>query len=320
LEQNQNNKQLQSQISTAEVKESSDNGSSQTPTNIPETREEVIAESESQPAPETLPDSYRSEPQTETMEVHKHPHHVMHKKKWNEYLLEFFMLFLAVFLGFVAENIREHQVEKEKAKQYILSFYEDLKNDTSRINALMEYDREKINALNKMYGCYDTVSANMQSTDCMGQLVKHSRSNKGFVLTERTIQQLANAGGYRLLNKEDADSITAYENAYKGYLDFQRTVFQSSQDNVRNTLNRFADFKVIAPLQLTTATLAGDTVDGKLRGPFFFTKDRLLINQWFNELAMYLRTTNGQLNIMLQLKEKATGLLRFYNGKYHFEK
>ncbi len=31
------------------------------------------------------------------MEVHKHPHHVMHKKKWGEYLLEFFMLFLAVF-------------------------------------------------------------------------------------------------------------------------------------------------------------------------------------------------------------------------------
>jgi len=35
--------------------------------------------------------------ETETMEVHKHPHHVTHKKKWGEYLLEFFMLFLAVF-------------------------------------------------------------------------------------------------------------------------------------------------------------------------------------------------------------------------------
>ncbi len=50
------------------------------------------------------------------MEVHKHPHHVTHKKKWTEYLLEFFMLFLAVFLGFVAENIREHIAEKERGK------------------------------------------------------------------------------------------------------------------------------------------------------------------------------------------------------------
>ncbi len=27
---------------------------------------------------------------TTNMEVHKHPHHVTHKKKWGEYLLEFF--------------------------------------------------------------------------------------------------------------------------------------------------------------------------------------------------------------------------------------
>lgn len=33
------------------------------------------------------------------MEAH-HPHQVSHKKKWAEYLLEFFMLFFAVFTGF----------------------------------------------------------------------------------------------------------------------------------------------------------------------------------------------------------------------------
>ncbi len=27
------------------------------------------------------------QPQTENMEVHKHPHHVTHKKKWGEYFL-----------------------------------------------------------------------------------------------------------------------------------------------------------------------------------------------------------------------------------------
>ena len=43
-----------------------------------------------------LPD-INSKQETENMEVHKHAHHVMHKKKWTEYFLEFFMLFLAVF-------------------------------------------------------------------------------------------------------------------------------------------------------------------------------------------------------------------------------
>jgi len=92
---------------------------------------------------------------------------------------------------------------------------------------------------------------------------------------------LPNAGGYRLLDKEDADSIIIYENMYKGYLDFQGTVFQSSQDNVRNTLNQMADFKVIAPFQVTTATMANDTTSSELNGPLLFTEDQVLLNKWF---------------------------------------
>src|SRR5450432_492192 len=174
------------------------------------------------------------------MEVHTHTHPASGgtRKKWTQYLWEFLMLFLAVFCGFLAENFREHQLEKDRAKQYISSLYEDLKNDTARISQLIAYDEEKIAALNNMYACYDTVLKDMKSTACMGILIKYSRSNRGFVLTDRTLRQLANAGGYRLLNKEDADSIIVYENMYKGYLDFQTTVFQGAQDNVRNTLNQ----------------------------------------------------------------------------------
>jgi hypothetical protein len=47
------------------------------------------------------------------MEVHHHPH--VEKKSFKEYLLEGLMIFLAVTMGFFAENIREHFSEK-KAK------------------------------------------------------------------------------------------------------------------------------------------------------------------------------------------------------------
>lgn len=50
------------------------------------------------------------------MEVH-HPHHSDHLKKWSELLLEFFMLFLAVTLGFFAENIRESIAAKHRKKK-----------------------------------------------------------------------------------------------------------------------------------------------------------------------------------------------------------
>ena len=48
------------------------------------------------------------------MEVHHHPH--VAKKNFKEYFLEFIMIFLAVTLGFIAENIREKITDREHAK------------------------------------------------------------------------------------------------------------------------------------------------------------------------------------------------------------
>lgn len=56
------------------------------------------------------------------MEVH-HPHHPTHSKKWKEYLLEFFMLFFAVTLGFFAENIREHYLEKHREIKFLQNIH-----------------------------------------------------------------------------------------------------------------------------------------------------------------------------------------------------
>ncbi|HEV8272143.1 MAG TPA: hypothetical protein VGQ04_12620 [Chitinophagaceae bacterium] len=73
------------------------------------------------------------------MEVH-HPNHSSHTKKWTTYLLEFLMLFLAVFLGFVAENIREHAVEKRRAKEYAISLLTDIKKDVIELEQSIKYD------------------------------------------------------------------------------------------------------------------------------------------------------------------------------------
>jgi len=65
------------------------------------------------------------------MEVHAHTHTA--RKKWTHYLWEFLMLFLAVFCGFLAENIREHKVEQQRAKEFARSLVQDLQNDTTAI-------------------------------------------------------------------------------------------------------------------------------------------------------------------------------------------
>ena len=61
------------------------------------------------------------------MEVHHHPH--VEKKGFKEYILEGLMIFLAVSMGFIAENIREKIVDNEKEKEYIFSNTWDVKQN-----------------------------------------------------------------------------------------------------------------------------------------------------------------------------------------------
>jgi hypothetical protein len=249
------------------------------------------------------------------MEVHHHPH--VAKKNFKEYFLEFLMIFLAVTLGFFAENIREKINENEQGKQYIQSLVEDLESDTARMNDIIQFDQAKVAALNSMYQCYDTVTNNLKATSCMGVLIKYSKVNRPFLINDRTITQLANAGGYRLLEKEDADSILAYERMYRNAYDFETTVYQEAQNNVRNTLNELANFKVVSPLQNVSSLNGADTGSRALNGPLLFSDDRALLNKWFNQLQLYLRVTKAQSTLLNRLRVTATHLITFYKNKHH---
>ena len=75
------------------------------------------------------------------MEVHHHSHH---PKKWKEYITEFLMLFLAVSLGFLAENIRESYVEKERAHELLQSFMNDVTVNVRLLDSLIEGNRKMV--------------------------------------------------------------------------------------------------------------------------------------------------------------------------------
>jgi hypothetical protein len=154
--------------------------------------------------------------QTENMEIHKHPKHVTHKKKWTEYLLEFFMLFLAVFLGFVAENWREHIVEGTKEKEYIRSMIEDLQKDTSQVARLSNILLEKQKSIDSIFMYYEDLQKGFNPV-----LYRNLEATYGypiFIYTDRTIQQLKNSGGMRLIkNKRTADGIMNYDAFIRNY-------------------------------------------------------------------------------------------------------
>jgi len=249
------------------------------------------------------------------MEVHAHTH--TPRKKWAHYFWEFLMLFLAVFCGFLAEYQLEHKIEKERGKQYIESFYEDLKKDTARLAYLIGFETNKITSLNKLQGCYDSISKKEQPASLL-EIIKNSLSNNPFLMDGRTLRQLTNAGGFRLLQKEDADSIINYEKNGNNFEDYQSTLYQQAQDNLRNTFNEVIDFVPYTKLYTDVANNPlPDAIDTTTS--FLLTSDKRLLNKYFNQLFQYLRATVQHRNRLRVFKEHAERLLRYFESKYHFK-
>ena len=252
-------------------------------------------------------------PLTTKMEVHHHPDLHHKEKPWKEYLLEGFMIFVAVTMGFFAETIREDISDRSKGHEYIRSFVEDLQRDTTTLAVQIAYDKKKLAALNDLPACYDSVKRDNKTAGCLVPVIKNSMSNRNGSFSDGTMQQLKNAG-FRLLNKSDKDSIVAYDHAVRTYLNFEFTLFQQRQDIVRDVYVKLIDFK--AQPMLTPDSLATDV---QLASPLLFSNDKALINEYFNDLWLYKRAIMRQASIFYNLKKKATGLIKYFDNKYDLE-
>jgi hypothetical protein len=244
------------------------------------------------------------------MEVHHHSHASepgIHRgrKKITHYIWEFLMLFLAVFCGFLAENIREHNVEKKKGEQYILSFSEDLKKDTIQCDLSIAELTETMSVLQKLVPCFNTLKENIHTTGCLKEIVFYSRGFKDFIYTDRTIQQLKNAGGLRLIeDKEIADSIIDYD-AMVREMQIHQGVLENLQQINNNAHKSMIDFIHLDELSRKGQT---DTL-------FFLSNDIAELNKYFNSISEFRRGLFGQLNWMSLIKDKAIRLLELLHKK-----
>ena len=164
------------------------------------------------------------------MEVHHHAHDpaaAHHKKTWKDYFWEFLMLFLAVFCGFLAEYQLEHTIENQREKKYILSMIEDAQTDTANIQAALDLNRKRILSLDSMAkSCFSYGYAGISDSVLYHFLPRCWRHPDFASPTERTMLQLKNAGGMRLISKKiAADFIIAYDDFGKKLVN-QQTYYE----------------------------------------------------------------------------------------------
>jgi hypothetical protein len=110
---------------------------------------------EEQESPETFQSTdLPMESQTPDMEVHHHPRLDHKQKPWKEYLLEGLMIFVAVTLGFFAENLREHISDSRRETEFAKELYAEFKDDSVMAAHLLSIRIEKRGDIDYLYNYF----------------------------------------------------------------------------------------------------------------------------------------------------------------------
>jgi len=253
------------------------------------------------------------------MEVHHHAHTAdpdshRGRKKWTHYLWEFLMLFLAVFCGFLAENLREHQVERNRGKQYIRSLIEDIKIDTANISNLITLHSSYVNHIDTLRESLTELRENGISATFM-RSNRYINSFQSFIYTDRTIQQLKNSGGLRLIeNKDAADSIVFYDSyvrdMLKGEEDLKQLFYAVSDQK-----KRIIDFSVWEHerKKFPAAQIAANKTNILITN----NKERFAI--FYNYMGDYAGGLMVYISMLNELKNKGGRLIAFLKKEYHLK-
>ena len=159
--------------------------------------------------PELSPDN--TSETSQPMEVHHHPDLHHKKKKWKEYFLEFLMIFLAVTLGFIAENVRESISEHERAKVFAASMLKDLEADTAQLRpyrVYFDYAASNVDTLMQMLSSHDLKDIPTGKLYWYGLW---GGAHRFFVPNDATFQQMKSSGSLRYFDKTIAYDVANYD-------------------------------------------------------------------------------------------------------------
>jgi len=222
------------------------------------------------------------------------------------------MLFLAGFCGCMAENIREHKVEKDREKVYMKNMLADLKSDTATYN---NYVAQTFPALDSI----DSLMYLLKSPD------RNKRANRIYYLartftmrsdllfpSERTYTQMRSSGHLRLIhNQEIADSVSYYYNSMRQ--------IENQNERITERMNQY--FLTVHKL-FDAAILLQITKDKKMpEGPSvqLLTTDPFVINELLTRVQYLYATFVFTNNLGLARYSSAKKLIALIKKEYHLE-
>ena len=247
------------------------------------------------------------------MEVHHHPH--PEKKSIKEYLLEGLMIFLAVMMGFIAENIREGIGDSEKGKEYVMGLVQNLKDDTTYISQVLDENNGKLSRLKKlMMLSHEDLSTHEIRKD----LYQFSGNAIGyysvFKSNDATMQQLKNSGGLRFIRKDHAaDSIAKYLIQLEAIYSAE-AVYLIATNTAINASHEVLDYSVhYDTTYYNSKGFTGNPLP-------LLTSDPYKLKIFFNKVDFELGATRMYVMNLERRKPFMISLLNFLKREYNLDK
>ena len=259
------------------------------------------------------------------MEVHHHSH--SSRKKWTHYLWEFLMLFLAVFCGFLAENLREHKIERNREKKYIESMVDDLKRDTANFKFVIARGKETMFAIDTLISLLGSANRDSQSSVMYYYARKITITGFPFEIFDRTYSQMKSSGNLRLLHTRTiADSVTSYYydvNFLSSQQDFVNKLLMEYIENVSIVFNPSVFQKMYkqAGITINFTMQPRDFIipDAPKNNPPLADDSKHAINALVGAMH-YLYGRMGRVNgIIIIENEKALRLIQLLEKEYHLK-
>jgi hypothetical protein len=281
---------------------------------IPRKEDQQQPTTENVPVDLSGPSNFNDQPQTQ-MEVHHHPNLHHKPKKWKEYFLEFLMIFLAVTLGFIAENIREHFTDRAKERQYIAGFVSNLKDDTANLRQIIEFDRHLIKGIDSMLMLSHvnmSIDSNRKSFYYIA--LHYFYGTASFKSNDATLQQLKSTGDYRLIERDHvADSLTRYDASIQGIYR-QGAYYETYFNEILSRLDDMTDMTIISDSSYVK--------DGKMTGKTFplLRVDDGKLRTFFNKIFDFTRITGSYADdFLVPQLENSKNLIEFLKREYKIE-
>jgi hypothetical protein len=249
----------------------------------------------------------------ENMEVHHHPDLHHRKKHYKEYFLEFLMIFLAVTMGFFAESLRERISDNAKEKEYINSLISDLNDDIKVNDTQMPGYETSLAQLDSLVKMLNDPHVREFGADIYYFGRQAAKTARPFSINDRTIEQMKNSGGFRLIRNDIAAS--AIIKYYRLLNEIEGV--QTLNINLQNEYRRMA-IDIFDPMVLETyINLEGSPSERPVGNPALSTYNTKQLMQLSGMVAYIRGTRLFYANSEKKLRKYAQELIALLKREYH---